>query len=120
MNNKEFKNNFKKRLYVNILNLLNCLKTYDWRDPVVKIIKNQLIRSSTSVGANYFEAIAGSSKNDFKKFIYYSLKSANETQYWIILLRDFRAEADKLEEFLREFQEISNILGASLKTMNNS
>ncbi len=49
---------------------------------------DQLIRSATSVGANLVEGIAGSSKNDFLKFNIIALKSANETKYWLCLIRD--------------------------------
>ncbi len=51
-------------------------------------IGDQLLRSSTSIGANMIEAKAASSKRDFVKFYEISLKSANETKYWICLLRD--------------------------------
>ena len=49
-------------------------------------IVSQLIRSSTSVGANYREANGASSKKDFKNKIYICKKEAKETQYWLQLL----------------------------------
>ncbi|GHE41338.1 four helix bundle protein [Sphingobacterium griseoflavum] len=51
-------------------------------------MSDQLIRSASSIGANLVEGYAGSSKNDFIKFYTIALKSANETKYWICLLRD--------------------------------
>lgn len=52
------------------------------------------MRSGTSVGANLVEATSSSSKLEFKKFHEIALKSANETKYWLGLLRD-SAKADK-------------------------
>jgi four helix bundle protein len=54
------------------------------------IIIDQLIRSATSIGANLIEARAASSRLEFKRFYEISLKSANETKYWLCLLRDAR------------------------------
>lgn len=52
------------------------------------IIIDQLIRAATSVGANLIEARASSSRLEFKKFYEIALRSANETKYWLGLLRD--------------------------------
>jgi len=58
---------------------------YDW---IYRSMFDQLIRSATSIGANIVEGRAGSSKNDFINFIVIALKSANETKYWLCLIRD--------------------------------
>ncbi|NMB92439.1 MAG: four helix bundle protein [Parcubacteria group bacterium] len=50
------------------------------------IIINQLVRSATSIGANYCEANGASSKRDFKNKIYICKKEARETKYWLELL----------------------------------
>jgi len=82
------------------------------------IISDQLIRAATSIGANIIEAQAASSKKDFIKFYEIALKSANETKYWLGILRD-ATDIDKKEinELLRETDEIAKILGASLLTL---
>lgn len=49
------------------------------------IIADQVIRSSTSIGANIVEAQAGSTKKDFINFLNNALKSANETVFWLRL-----------------------------------
>lgn len=46
----------------------------------------QLLKSSTSIGANYMEANHASSKKDFSNKIYLSRKEANETKYWLRML----------------------------------
>ena len=48
---------------------------------------DQLIRSATSIGANIVEGKSGSSRKDWKNFYVIALKSANETKYWLCLIR---------------------------------
>ena len=82
------------------------------------IIADQLLRSGTSIGANIIEAKSASSKRDFIKYYEIALKSANETKYWFGLLRDATSvDNQKINQFLKEVQEISNILASSLLTM---
>lgn len=82
------------------------------------VITDQLIRAATSIGANIIEAQAASSKRDFIRFYEIALKSANETKYWLCLLRDAtKTDKKKVNELLKEANEISNILGASLLTL---
>lgn len=79
------------------------------------IITDQLIRSATSVGANLVEARASSSRLEFKKFNEISLKSANETKYWLALLKDTGLADDKLViELLGEVTEIANMLASGV------
>ena len=74
-------------------------------------IFDQLIRSATSIGANLVEGRAGSSKNDFIKFYTIALKSANETKYWLCLVRDtIETDKQKIVEFINEADEISKII----------
>ena len=49
-------------------------------------IISQLIRSASSIGANYCEANGASSKKDFKNKIYICKKEAKETKYWLRIL----------------------------------
>lgn len=58
-------------------------------------IINQLIKSGTSIGANYQEANGASSRRDFKNKIFICKKEAKETKYWLRVLA-------KAEESLRE------------------
>ena len=76
-------------------------------------IFDQLLRSSTSIGANVVEGGSGSTKNDFINFFYVALKSANETKYWLCLIRDtMEVNRCKLDELLKEAEEISKIIAA--------
>jgi four helix bundle protein len=81
-------------------------------------ISRQLLRSSTSIGANIVEAKGASSKRDFANFFGYALKSANESLYWLGLLRDAKGiKNQQLDYLLKETKELANILGASLLTI---
>lgn len=81
-------------------------------------IGDQLLRSATSIGANMIEAQASSSRREFIKFYEISLKSANETKYWLSLLQDSYNELQiESEVLLKEASEISNMLGSSILTL---
>jgi four helix bundle protein len=83
------------------------------------LIGDQLLRSGTSIGANIIEAQAGSSRKDFRNFLNHALKSANETRFWLALLRDSgKKPKTQIDPLLGEAKEISNILGASIVTLN--
>lgn len=56
------------------------------KDVIHTPIVAQLIRSGTSIGANYCEANGASSKKDFKNKIFICKKEAKETKYWLHLL----------------------------------
>ena len=83
------------------------------------VIGDQLLRAATLIGANIIEAQAASSKRDFVRFYEIALKSANETKYWLCLLRDsgVMENIEKVEELLQEAIEISNMLASSLLTL---
>jgi four helix bundle protein len=56
------------------------------KNDLLKPLVNQLIRSGTSIGANYMEANQAASKKDFRNKIKIAQKEANETKYWLSLL----------------------------------
>lgn len=106
----------KHRSYLYALKIISFLKTLS-NDYVTRIIGQQLLRSSTSIGANIIEAQAASSRKDFINFFNYALKSANESKFWLGLLRDSKsADFKVVEELLKETNELANILGASVLT----
>lgn len=118
--NENFKNIFKKRLYIFVLKLINLLDSLNRKDRVSQIINDQLIRSGTSILSNYIEAQASSSKKEFTLFFHHSLKSANESKVWLALLRDSgRTTNDQVKWYLDELKEISNIFGSSILKLKN-
>ena len=117
-NNKAFSENLKIRIYRFILCLIKFIEKLSKNDDLCRVARDQLIRSGTSVGANYIEAIAGSSKKDFTNFLTHSLKSANESKFWLALLRDSnKGDKDEINILLEELIEIANILGSSIRTL---
>ena len=108
---------FQRRVYIYTLKSLNIIGDIP-EDKITKIIINQLIRSLTSIGANIIEAKASSSKRDFAHYFDIALKSANETKYWLYLLRDLnKMNKEKIQKIIEETQEIADILASSLLTM---
>jgi len=80
-----------------------------------KIIKYQLIKSSTSSGANYQEAQGGSSRADFKNKVFISLKEMRESNYWLKVLNGVSNDQITKEEnrrLINESGELKNILGS--------
>lgn len=59
------------------------------------ILSKQLLRSGTSVGANVSEAQRAQSKADFSAKMYVALKEAEESSYWIMLLKESDFLTDK-------------------------
>ena len=112
------KNDLKERTYLYALDVIRFIDNLNTKDLSVQVISKQLLRSATSIGANIIEAQAASSKKDFTNFFSYSLKSANESKFWIGLLRDSsKADKDLSNKLLRETHEIANILGSSILTL---
>lgn len=72
-------------------------------DPINHVLVSQLIRSATSIGANYMEANGAESKNDFKHKISICKKEARETTHWLRLLA--KANPAKTEECRKLWQE---------------
>ena len=98
-----------------IISLLMRIK----RNIVNESIIKQLIRSATSVGANYCEANGAASKKDFKNKIYICRKEIQETKYWLELIAIINKEEIKeLRLLWKEAHELTlifNKISTSLK-----
>lgn len=99
-------------------NIIRCLIKIKLND-INRNIVSQLIRSATSVGANYCEANGASSKKDFRNKIFICRKEIQETKYWIELLAEASPESkDSLKVLWKESQELTlifNKISTSLK-----
>lgn len=81
-------------------------------------IFDQLLRSGTSIGANVVEGGVGSSKKDVINFYHIALKSANETKYWLCLVRDsLDYNKDEINMLIKEADELSKIIASSIIKM---
>jgi four helix bundle protein len=101
----------------NIIDLIKSIKINEINKPIIR----QLIRSSTSIGANYCEANGASSKRDFKNKIYICKKEAKETKYWLQLLA--KTDPDRKPEirnFWKEVQEFTLIFSKITITMSQN
>ena len=117
-NNSKPKIELKRRVYLYAIAVIKFIDRLEKRDFSIEVIAKQLLRSATSIGANIIEAQAGSTRKDFTNFFAYALKSANESRFWLGLLRDSgKAEKGDLGKLLQETTEIANILGSSILTL---
>jgi S23 ribosomal protein. len=84
-------------------------------------IFDQLLRSGTSIGANVVEGGVGTTKKDVINFYHIALKSANETKYWLCLVRDsFECNKEVISSLINEADEISKIIASSIIKMKGS
>lgn len=72
----------------------------------------QLIRSSSSVGANYIEANESLSKKDFFMRIKISRKEAKETCFWLKLISNKNEDDDEKSALIQESIELTKIFGS--------
>lgn len=87
-------------------------------DTITRSLVDQLIRSATSVGANYMEANGASSKKDFRNKAHICKKEAQETQHWLRMLsaalpdkkEQLRVLWQEAHEFVLIFQKITSSL----------
>lgn len=78
------------------------------QDIITRNLIGQIVRSSTSVGANYMEANGASSKKDFRNKIYICKKEAQESQHWLRMLSV--ASPDKKVELRKLWQECHELV----------
>jgi four helix bundle protein len=115
--NVKFKSQLKKRMYIWVLTLIRFIDKLP-KDSTCNVIGKQLLRSGTSVLANYVEANSASSKKDFINFFTHSLKSSNESKMWLSILIDLKkGDGIEAKELLNELIEISNIIASSILTL---
>ncbi len=82
------------------------------------VVSDQLIRAATSIGANIIEAQSASSKRDFINFLNHSLKSGNETKFWLALSKDIVPTLmQEVNSLQNEVDELTKILGHSISTL---
>jgi len=90
------------------------------KDGISYSIVDQLIRCSSSVGANVVEAKSSHSQKDYIKYFEIALKSANETKYWLAIILELKPEFKiKTSVLINENIEIANIIASSVITMKN-
>lgn len=80
------------------------------KDIVSTPLISQLVRSATSVGANYMEANGASSRKDFTNKIFICKKEAQETKHWLRMLGEAtQEEKEEIRKLWKECQELTLI-----------
>jgi four helix bundle protein len=91
------------------------------RSPEAQVMGRQLLRSGTSVGANYRAACRSRSKAEFVAKLGVVVEEADESAFWLellILTETFKKE--KLEGLLNEARELTALFNASRTTMRRN
>ena len=89
-----------------VIKLCRTLK----QDIVSRPLIDQIIRSATSIGANYQEANGASSKSDFRNKIHICKKETQETKHWLRMLSEcFPERKSELDKLWQEAQELTLI-----------
>jgi len=118
MDNKEFSKNFEKRTRKFAVSIIRLSMTLP-NTPEGRVIRNQLTKAGTSIGANYREANRSRSKADFKNKIKICESEASETQYWLEIIVEVNwLKWEKLKEKYDECGELLAIftsIGKNLK-----
>ena len=71
----------------------------------------QLLRSGTSVGANVREAKASSTRKELIRFYEIALRSANETEYWMDIIREgYGLTLQRMDDDEKELMEVSRVI----------
>ena len=84
----------------------------------VYVLSKQLLRCGTSIGANVHESIHAQSKSDFISKMNIALKEADETDYWLRLLRD--SDVINEQEFVSLQKDVKQIIGTLVKIIKTS
>jgi four helix bundle protein len=102
-----------KRFALHVIRLLESLP----KSTVGNVIGKQLLRSGTSVGANYRAACRGKSKADFTAKLGIVVGESDECCYWLeLLIESGRLPKEKVEPLLKEANELTAIFVSSIKT----
>jgi four helix bundle protein len=74
-------------------------------------LRDQLLRSGTSVGANVKEAKASSSRRELIRFYEIALRSSDESEFWLDVIQEgYNMEMDKFNPIKSELKEITKVL----------
>lgn len=90
------------------------------QDVITRPLINQLIRSGTSIGANYMEANGASSKKDFGNKIFICKKETQETKHWLRMMAKCLPEkGEEIGKLWQEAQELTMIFQKITTSLRN-
>jgi four helix bundle protein len=113
MNQQEFKNRT-KQLAIRTIKVVESLP----KTTTAQVIGKQILRSSTSVGANYRAACRAKSTPDMLYKLAIVEEEADETSYWLELLVEAKIIPEvRLKNLMSEVDEITAMIVSSIKTL---
>jgi four helix bundle protein len=109
-------NVLKSKSYAHALRIVNLYEHLCTNEKEC-VLSKQVLRSGTSIGANIAEGNRAQSRLDFVHKLSISLKEADETEYWLNLLRDSKyITAEQADSLLTDCLQLQKILTSSIKT----
>lgn len=91
------------------------------KERVADILASQIIRSAASIGANIAEGFGRYKTKEYERFLQIALGSANETDYWLLVLKDTYPFLNKeIELIIEKNLETIKMLASSLKTLRRN
>jgi len=106
MDNKEFAKKLELRTLQFAISIINISASLP-KTAEALVIRNQITKSGTSIGANYREANRSRSKKDFKNKINISVSEASETVYWLDIIFELNwLDPNSINEILKESKEL--------------
>ena len=109
------KNDLTERLFNFAIAVIGIIRKFP-RSSEYQVISYQLCKSATSSGANYEEALAGSSKQDFIYKTEISLREMKESNYWLRIIKAIEEKGvlsrDSIDELINESSQLSKILAS--------
>src|SRR5687768_12089633 len=102
-----------KRFALRVIRLCGSLPT----DEEARVMRRQLVRCGTSVGAQYREACRSRSPAEFRSKLHGALQELDETAYWFeLLVESDRVTKAKMADLMQEADELIAIFVSSIKT----
>jgi len=106
-----------KKFAIDVINLSKLLPN----NPIGWTLTNQIIRSATSVGANYRAVCRAKSDKDFISKMETVIEEADETLFWLEIIEELNVINNEIElkRLLKEADELVAIFVSSVKTVKN-
>ena len=102
-----------KRFALRVIRLVSSLPSNKMGD----VLGRQLLKSATSIGANYREALRASLKKHFISTMQIVLREADESLYWLELLAESNTiKPSRLEDIMDECNQLVSIFAATVKS----
>ena len=115
MNNKEFAKKLEKRTREFAVRII-CLSRTLPNTAEAKVVRTQITKSGTSIGANYREANRARSKADFKNKMRICEGEVSETQYWLEVI--VKVKWLSWAKIKGEYEECGELLGIFTSAAN--